>query len=131
MIESVNGQAQGDPNQWRQKKALAGGGSLPDVGLYCLNTTRFLTGEEPNEVYASLSIVPPATRVFAEVEESVIWQMRFPSGILSNNATSYGFHEDRRYRAHAGTGWFGLDPAYSYQGLQPELSYARRQGRAS
>ena len=126
LIESVNGQAQGDPNQWRQKKALAGGGALPDVGLYCLNTTRFLTAEEPVEVFATLYSTPGDPR-FAEVEESVIWQMRFPSGILSNNSTSYGFHQDRRYRVHAATGWFGLDPAYSYSGLQPQLSYA--QGR--
>ena len=33
--------------QWRHKKALAGGGSLFDIGLYCINTARFITGEEP------------------------------------------------------------------------------------
>jgi len=38
--------------QWRHKRALAGGGSLPDIGLYCINTARFLTAEEPVEVYA-------------------------------------------------------------------------------
>ena len=123
IIEAVNGQNQGDPDQWRQKKALAGGGALPDVGLYCLNTTRFLTGEEPTEVMASTYSTPGDPR-FREVEESVLWQMRFPSGIQSNNVTSYGFHEDRRYRVHAATGWFGLDPAFAYHGLQPELSYA-------
>ena len=123
LIESVNGQVQGDPNQWRQKKALAGGGALPDVGLYCLNTTRFLTGEEPNEIFATTYSTPNDPR-FREVEETVTWQMRFPSGTQSNNATSYGFHEDRRYRVHAERGWFGLDPAYSYSGLRPELSYA-------
>lgn len=123
VIEAVNGQNQGDPNQWRQKKALAGGGSLPDVGLYCLNTTRFLTGEEPTEVIATTYSTPGDPR-FAEVEESVLWQMKFPSGIQSNNVTSYGFHEDRRYRVHAATGWFGLDPAFAYHGLQPEVSYA-------
>ncbi len=48
IIEGVNGQDQGDPNQWRQNKKLAGGGALPDVGLYCLNTFRFLLGEEPD-----------------------------------------------------------------------------------
>lgn len=123
VIEAVNGQNQGDPDQWRQKRALAGGGSLPDVGLYCLNTARFLTGEEPVEVTATLYSTPGDPR-FAEVEETVLWQMRFPSGIQSNNTTSYGFHEDRRYRVHAASGWFGLDPAFSYHGLQPELSYA-------
>ncbi len=123
IIEAVNGQNQGDPNQWRQKLALAGGGSLPDVGLYCLNTARFLTGEEPTEVIARTYSTPGDPR-FVQVEESVLWQMRFPSGIQSNNTTSYGFHEDRRYRVHAASGWFGLDPAFSYHGLQPELSYA-------
>jgi predicted dehydrogenase len=123
IIEAVNGQNQGDPNQWRQKLALAGGGALPDVGLYCLNTTRFLTGEEPTEVIATTYRTPGDSR-FVQVEESVLWQMRFPSGIQSNNTTSYGFHEDRRYRVHAAAGWFGLDPAFSYHGLQPELSYA-------
>ena len=34
-------------SKWRLRKALSGGGSLPDIGLYCLNEARFLTGEEP------------------------------------------------------------------------------------
>src|SRR3954467_1115761 len=37
VIEAVNVQNQGDPDQWRLKKSLAGGGALPDIGLYCLN----------------------------------------------------------------------------------------------
>ncbi|MBD0275419.1 MAG: Gfo/Idh/MocA family oxidoreductase, partial [Acetobacteraceae bacterium] len=44
LIETNNCQVQGDPSQWRMKKALAGGGSLPDVGVYCLNTARAYTG---------------------------------------------------------------------------------------
>ena len=122
-IEAVNGQNQGDPNQWRQNKKLAGGGSLPDVGLYCLNTLRFLVGEEPTEVSATLYSSPGDPR-FKEVEESVTWQMKFPGGVLANCATSYGIHECRRYRVNAETGWFGLDPAFSYQNLQLESSYS-------
>ncbi len=124
LIECVNGQNQGDPNQWRQKKALAGGGALPDVGLYCLNTTRYLTGEEPNEVFARTYSTPGDPR-FAEVEEMVTWQMRFPSGIQSNHATTYGTHQSRRYRVHAETGWFGLDPAFAYNSLRMEMDYAQ------
>ena len=37
----------GDPTQWRLKRALAGGGPLMDVGIYALQATRYLTGEEP------------------------------------------------------------------------------------
>ena len=122
IIESVN--TQNDSlGQWRQNKALAGGGSLPDVGLYCLNTTRFLLGEEPASVFATIYSTPGDPR-FEEVEESVVWQMRFPSGVLANCATSYGAHECRRYRVNAEAGWFGLDPAFSYENLQMEASHA-------
>ncbi|HEY0791435.1 MAG TPA: Gfo/Idh/MocA family oxidoreductase [Chthoniobacterales bacterium] len=123
LIEAVNGQNQGDPEQWRQKKALAGGGSLPDVGLYCLNTTRFLLGEEPTEVSAMLYSTPNDPR-FREVEENVIWQMRFPSGALAHCATGYGFHESRRYRVYGEKSWIGMDPAFSYTNLQVESSKA-------
>ena len=122
-IEGVNGQTQGDPNQWRQKKALSGGGSLPDVGLYCLNTFRYLTGEEPVEVFAQTYSTPNDPR-FKEVEENCVWQMRFPSGLLANCASGYGFHQSRRYRVYASTGWFGLDPAFDYTGLQMQTSHA-------
>ena len=36
LIDAINTQNQGDPTQWRQIRSLSGGGSLPDVGLYCL-----------------------------------------------------------------------------------------------
>jgi predicted dehydrogenase len=123
-IESVNTQNQGDADQWRQKRALAGGGSLPDVGLYCLNTTRFLLGEEPTEVSAAIYSTPDDPR-FREVEETVAWRMLFPSGALANCASSYGLHESRRYRVYGESGWIGMDPAFSYDNLRNELSQAQ------
>jgi predicted dehydrogenase len=36
-IEATNMQTMGPRNQWRFRKALAGGGALPDIGIYCLN----------------------------------------------------------------------------------------------
>lgn len=124
LIETVNSQNIGDPSQWRLKKALAGGGSLPDIGLYCLNTARFLLGEEPETVSGTVFSTPGDER-FKEVEESVLFQLQFPSGVLVNCSTSYGVHESRRYRCHADKGgWFGLDPAFSYNGLQMEVSQA-------
>lgn len=123
LIESVNVQQQGAPDQWRHKRALAGGGALPDIGLYCLNTTRFLLGEEPVEVSAMQYSTPGDPR-FKEVEESVLFHMRFPSGALSTSSTSYGVHESRRYRVHAGTAWYAMDPAFSYGGLRLFTSHA-------
>ena len=79
LIEAVNTQVQGAPDQWRFKKALSGGGALPDIGLYCLNAARFYTGEEPVEVFGR--VVSPANDArYAEVEETVAFMLRFPSG---------------------------------------------------
>lgn len=124
IIELMNSQNIGDPAQWRLHKALSGGGSLPDIGLYCLNTSRFLLGEEPHTIIASTYTTPGDER-FKEVEESVFWQMQFPSGAMVNASASYGVHQSRRYRCYGNKGgWFGLDPAFEYERLQMEGSYA-------
>ena len=70
LIQAFNGQTTGLPEQWRLKKALAGGGALPDIGLYCLNGVRALLGEEPVSVQAQVHS-PPGDAKFAEVEETV------------------------------------------------------------
>jgi len=124
MIEATNGQNQGDPNQWRQKKSLAGGGALPDIGIYCLNTIRAMLGEEPSQVFASTYSTPNDPR-FAEVEENIAFQLRFPSGVLANCGAGYGYHESRQYRVFAERAWFGMDPAFSYDGLAMQLSEAK------
>jgi predicted dehydrogenase len=123
LIEAANTQRQGTPDQWRLKRALAGGGALPDIGIYCLNTVRFITGEEPEEVRAVMYSTPNDPR-FAEVEESVMFQLRFPSGILASNVCSYDAFNDKRYRVHATEGWFGMDPGFSYRGLRMEAAHS-------
>ena len=124
LIELVNTQNIGDPAQWRLHKSLAGGGSLPDIGLYCLNTSRYLLGEEPLWVNATTYSTPNDPR-FKEVEEAVLWQMGFPDGALVNCTTSYGVHETRRYKCASDKGAsMGLDPAFPYQGLMIEGEYA-------
>ncbi len=126
-IDAVNVQNQGDGKQWRFDRALAGGGSLPDVGLYCLNAARFLTGEEPVEVIARM-FSPPGDPRYAEVEETVSFMLRFPSGVVANCATSYGMHESRLLRVHTPGGAITLDGAFSYDDKQ--LRVAHRDGRA-
>ncbi len=123
LIETVNGQRQGDATQWRLNKKLAGGGALPDIGLYCLNTSRFLLGEEPSEISAMQYSTPNDPR-FREVEESILFQMRFPSGVLVNASSGYDFHDSKRYRVHSQLGWMEMNPAYSYEGLQLQTSRA-------
>jgi predicted dehydrogenase len=71
----------------------------------CLNTARFLLGEEPIEVVASQYSSESDAR-FAEVEEAILWQMRFPSGIAC-------------WERRAGLTWTLL---FSYEGLKLKRS---------
>lgn len=73
----------GDPTQWRLNKELAGGGSLMDIGIYALQAARYLSGEEPIEVNATMFTTPNDPR-FKEVEETINFQLRFPSGVLAD-----------------------------------------------
>ena len=120
-ITAENCQAQGGPGQWRLHKKLSGGGALPDIGLYCLNASRYLTGEEPIEVRASVYSTPNDPR-FREVEESVSFSLLFPRGVTATCYTSYGVHTSRRYRVGFSGGWADLDPAFDYEGLQMKIA---------
>jgi predicted dehydrogenase len=104
----------GAADQWRLKRELAGGGALMDVGIYALQATRYITGEEP----VLVSAIETRTDLsrFAEVEESVVWTMKFPSGVVAHCGTSYKIPGVARLRVNAERGWFELDPAYYYSG---------------
>ena len=110
----------GDPTQWRLKKEFAGGGSLMDIGIYSLQAARYITGEEPVEINAVTYTTPGDVR-FKEVEETINFQLGFPSGILANCTSSYGYAGQNKYRVIATKGWFELEPATSYTGLRMKI----------
>jgi predicted dehydrogenase len=112
---TANSQNMGDPQHWRLKKALAGGGALPDIGLYCINAARFLSGEEPNEVIGTIWSTPGDAR-FVEVEESCQFILRFPSGFTATCTTSYAAHKSQLFRLNGATAWAEMNPAYAYHG---------------
>ena len=114
------GFAMGDPKQWRLNKQLAGGGSMMDIGIYALQAARYLTGEEPSEVNAMTYSTPGDPR-FKEVEEAINFQLRFPSGILANCTSSYGYAWQSHYRVVTDQGWLEMDPATAYDGLRMRI----------
>ena len=117
MILADAGFNMGDPKQWRLNKQLAGGGSLMDIGIYALNATRYLSGEEPTEVNAMMYTTPGDPR-FKEVEENISFQLRFPSGILANCSSSYGYFHQSHYRVMGTEARLEMDPATWYSGLR-------------
>lgn len=111
----------GDPTQWRLNKALAGGGSMMDIGIYSLQAARYISGEEPNEVNAFMYSTP-GDEHFKEVEETVMFQLKFPSGVHANCSSSYGYASQSRFRAVTTQGWFELEPGQAYTGLRMRVN---------
>jgi predicted dehydrogenase len=126
-IDAVNTQNMAAPDQWRFNKRLAGGGALPDIGLYCLNGARFMSGEEPIEIEARTWSAPNDPR-FKEVEETVNFTLRFPSGLVAQCLASYGLHESRRMGLHSPGAAIQFDNAFAYTGHR--LMVAHRDGDA-
>jgi predicted dehydrogenase len=117
MILADAGFKMGDPTQWRLNRKLAGGGSMMDIGIYALNASRYLSGEEPTEVNAMIYSTPGDPR-FKEVEEHVSFQLRFPGGILANCSSSYGYFHQSHFRVMGTEARLEMDPATWYSGLR-------------
>ena len=105
---------------WRVKKALSGGGALLDVGVYSVQATRYITGEEP--IWVSGTTTTGDAALFSEVEASVLWQARFPGGVVANCGASFDSAPVGYLRAIAERGWFALDPAFNYDGIRGSRS---------
>lgn len=105
------------PNQWRLTRALGGGGSLLDVGIYPLNAIRWYTGEEPAQVAGFISTRDKESGRFNEVEQSISWAMKFPSGILATCTSSYGANVTGFLNVHGTLGSLMLGPCFSYDGV--------------
>lgn len=105
----------GPTNNWRLKKGMAGGGGLMDMGIYALHAARFVIGEMPSYVLAREEKNKPD--LFSEVDETIYWQMEFPSGAVANCKSSYN-GDGNSIRAEAVNGWFELSQAYRYKGMR-------------
>lgn len=108
----------------RLSKEMAGG-PVGDVGVYSINAARYVTGEEPVDVYA-VEHRPKDDPRFAEVPESVSFVLRYPSGVLAHCECSFGTAGSQRYRVVCADGFVEMDPAFPYRGLK--LSVQRSKG---
>jgi predicted dehydrogenase len=102
---------------WRLDRKLAGGGSLLDLGIYPMNGIRYLTGEEP-AAYSAMVATREAGPRFTQMEQSIQFQMRFPSGILATAASSYGQNGRNYLKVFGDKGSLEISPAFSYDGLR-------------
>ena len=90
-----------------------GGGTLYDLGIYCINAARYLFRAEPIEVTA-FSESRSGDRRFTEVDEMTSAIMRFPDDRLATFISSFGGASVGYYEVVGTKGDLCVDPAYDY-----------------
>ena len=91
-----------------------GGGSLYDIGVYCINAARYLFQDNPVEV--SSFAVRKSDRRFREVDEMSGALMLFPGGRLASFICSFGAADVSSYEIVGTKGRLQVDPAFEYVG---------------
>jgi predicted dehydrogenase len=97
----------------RTRKDL-GGGTVFDIGVYCINAARYLLRDEPIEVVGLTA--NNGEKRFAEIEEITSAIMRFPHERLATFTCSFGSADVSHYDLVGTKGQLRLDNAYEYQG---------------
>jgi predicted dehydrogenase len=113
-FRSEHGFVMGNPNGWRLKKAMSGGGSLMDMGVYSLQAARYMTGEEPIAVYAKESTDRRDPR-FREVEDMIEFELEFQSGVIGSCMSMYSANRNQ-FLLMGEKGRIEMEPATGYGG---------------
>lgn len=108
----------GDPTQWRLDKAKAGGGSMMDIGIYAINGARYMIGEDPIWVTAQEAPKSDPVKFKEGVDETITFQMGFPSGVIAQCLSTYGMNNVDRFLMIGERGYAELQPANGYGPLK-------------
>jgi predicted dehydrogenase len=95
----------------RTRRAL-GGGTLYDIGVYCINAARNLFRAEPTRVSA-ISVSSGAAKL-AEIDETTAATLEFGKGRVATFVTSFNAADVAAYRIVGTKGHLHADPAYEY-----------------
>lgn len=112
-FQGLSGFVIGDPKQWRLNRQLAGGGAMMDIGIYSINGSRYMVGEDPIWVTAQETKTDPVK--FKEgVDETIQFQMGFPSGAVASCLSTYNMNNLDRFFLDAENGFAELMPSTGY-----------------
>jgi glucose-fructose oxidoreductase len=118
MINSAAGYFDGRTNHWKQNKAL-GGGVMGDMGVYALQGARIAAGEEPISVIAQAFTTRP--EIYKEVEETMMFQLEFPSGARAACQSSFGINMNHLHVNYE-KGWLKMEPQSGYGNNKGSMS---------
>lgn len=89
-----------------------GGGTLYDIGIYCINAARNIFRSEPAEVVAFSA--SNGEHRFHDVDEMTTAVLRFPGERLASFTTSFGASDVSQYQIVGTKGDLRVDPAYEF-----------------
>ena len=104
---------QARPGDVRLRRDL-GGGTLWDLGVYCINAARYLFQAEPEEVVALSIGGADSDGRFKEVDEMTSAVLRFPGGRLATFTSSFGASDVSSFRIVGTKGDLRCEPAYEF-----------------
>jgi predicted dehydrogenase len=104
----------------RTKRAF-GGGTLYDIGVYCVNAARNLFRAEPTHV--SAVSINSGLASLSEIDETTAATLRFGNDRVATFITSFNAADVASYRIVGTKGDLHADPAYEYaEGLEFALT---------
>ncbi|WP_053947987.1 D-xylose 1-dehydrogenase Gfo6 [Halolamina sediminis] len=99
-----------DPDQWRLDGELSGGCAVMDIGLYPLNTARYLLGADPERVRGTVASVTPE---FDDVpDEHAAFQLDFPGHTFAVCTASQNAHMASHIEVLGTEGRVRIEPAF-------------------
>jgi predicted dehydrogenase len=99
---------------WLFSRKLCGGGPLTDLGVYCVNTCRWLVDEDPIAASGAVSWVRDRRR-YKEVEEGISFRLDFRSGLVLQGTAAYSAAFSSFVHVHGEKGWAELAPAFAFE----------------
>lgn len=99
----------GGTDQWRLDPALAGGGALMDLGIYPLNTSRFLLRTDPIAVTGTTRSPDEG---FENVDEHVGFELLFPDDTIGSFTASFNGHPGSQLSILGTKGRITVEPAF-------------------
>jgi glucose-fructose oxidoreductase len=103
-----------------------GAGPLYDIGIYCLNASRYLFRTEPIEAIA-VKLAGRDPR-FAAVDEAFAVTLRFPLDRVAQFICSFGARDRAHYQVVGTEGFLTLDNAYEYAAEEMQLHVDGKHG---
>ncbi len=89
---------------------------MMDIGIYSLNALRYLSGEEPKSVTATITN-PPNDPRFVDVEDTVDFKLTFPSGLVGHGTSGYSWVDGKnQYEIVGSRTTLRAEPATAYEG---------------